>query len=279
MLRIITDTGGDVTYLGAPEIGMEAVELAVQFEEFPYDYRNDTDFTVFYETLEKSKKLPTTSQPTPAQYLDIFEDAKEKGDEVLVLTISAGISGTYQSAMIAQEMSDYDRISVVDSRHATVSQRMLADHAVTLRDAGKSRAEIVAELEELREQVVLLVLLPTLKFLQKGGRVPMATAVLGEMLNMKPFVTMQDGKVTPIGKARGLDAGKRALCDQFAADGHDPAYPVYFGYTYNRETGETFRQETCAKYGLAADSPLCSVGGVIGTYGGPNCIAIAYKKK
>ena len=95
MLRIITDTGGDVTYLGAPEIGMEAVELAVQFEEFPYDYRNDTDFTVFYETLEKSKKLPTTSQPTPAQYLDIFEDTKEKGDEVLVLTISAGISGVY----------------------------------------------------------------------------------------------------------------------------------------------------------------------------------------
>ena len=279
MLRIITDTGSDITYLGAPALGMEVVELAVQFEEFPYDYRNDTDFTVFYEALAKAKNLPTTSQPTPGQYLDIFEDAKEKGDEVLVITISGAISGTYQSAVMAQEMSGYDGISVVDSRHATVSQRMLADHAVNLRDAGKSRAEIVAELEALREQVVLLVLLPTLKLLQKGGRVPAAKAVLGEMLNMKPIVTMQDGKVTPIGKARGLEAGKRALLTQFEADGHAPAYPVYFGYTYNRENGEAFRQETCAKYGLAADSPLCSVGGVIGTYGGPNCIAIAYKKK
>ena len=277
MLRIITDTGADIPCLNGDALGLEVVEIGIQFEEFPYDQQADTDFQIFYENLTRSKKLPSTSQVTPGQYLDLFEDAKAKGDAVLVVTISGGLSGTYQSAVMAKEMSGYEAIRIVDSHQCCLTQRMLAEHAVQLRSEGQDLDSIAAALEALRDQLVLIVVLDTLKYLKKGGRVPPAMAMIGELLGMKPVVTVRAGKVEPLTKARGLDAAKRALWAQFEADGHDTAFPIYFGYSQNAARGEAFLQETKEKYGLT-DCPLAPVGGVIGTHGGPGGIAIGYKK-
>ena len=277
MLRIITDTGSDIPHLSAGTLGLESLELGVEFEEFPYDYRNDTDFSVFFETMAKAKNLPTTSQVTPGQYLEVFEEAEKNGDEVLVVTLSSGLSGTYSSAVMAQEMSGYEGITVVDSRQSTITQRMLAEYAVKLRDEGKSRADIAKALESVRDRLVLVVMLDTLKYLKKGGRVPPALALVGEMLGLKPVVFMRDGKAVALGKVRGFEAGKQALWKKFEADGHDPTWPVYFGYSYDRARGESFMQESKEKYGLT-DCSLFPVGGVIGTHAGPGGIAIAYVK-
>ena len=278
MLRIITDTGSDIPYLSAGALGMESLELAVEFEEFAYDYRNDTDFSTFFEYLAQAKNLPTTSQVTPGQYLDVFRDAEEKGDEVLVIAISSKISGTYGSAVIAKEMSGYEGITLVDSRQCFTTQRMLAEEAVKLRAEGKSRAEIAKEVEILRERLVLVVMLDTLKYLKKGGRVPPALALVGELLNLKPTLIVRDGKIEALGKARGFEAGKRALWKQFETDGYDPTRPVYFGYSYDKVRGDAFMQETKNKYGLVGECQLFPVGGVIGTHTGTGAIAIAYAK-
>jgi len=277
MLRIITDTGSDIPYLSAGALGMESLELAVEFEEFPYDYRNDTDFSVFFENLARSKKLPTTSQVTPGQYLEVFQEAEEKGDEVLVVTISSGISGTHSSALIAQEMSGYQGITIVDSHHCFITQRMLAEHAVRLRDEGKSRAEIAEILESLRDRMVLLVMLDTMKYLKKGGRVPPALAIVGELLHIKPVLIVRGSKIEALGKVRGFEAGKQALWTKFEADGYDKSWPVYFGYSYDKARGEAFMEETRKKYGLG-ECPIFPVGGVIGTHTGTGGIAIAYVK-
>ena len=278
MIRIVTDTGSDITYSAAKSLGLESIELDVRFDDFPYDYRNDADFSVFYENLTKSKNLPTTSQVTPGQFLDIFNDAKEKGDEVLVITISSGLSGTYSSAVIAKETCGYDAITLVDSRQCSVSQRMLVEHAVKLRDEGKSRTEIGEELENLRDRMFFIVMLDTLTYVKKGGRVPPAMAVLGEMLKIKPTVIVRDGKVDSLKKARGFEAGKQAMWAQFEADGYDKDWPVYIGYSLNKDRGEAFMQETKEKFGLT-ECKLFPVGGVIGTHGGPNAIGIGYVKK
>ena len=278
MIRIVTDTGSDIPHLGAAALGVESLELDVSFDEFSYAYREDTDFSQFYDLLTRSKTLPTTSQVAPGQYLDIFEDAEKKGDEVLVITISGGLSGTYDSAVMAKEMSGYSNIRVVDSQQCTLTQRMLVDHAVKLRDQGENLAAIEEALLELRDRLVLLVLLDTLVYLRKGGRVPPAMAIIGEMLNMKPAVTMRDGKVAPLSKARGHEAGKKVLWAQFEADGYDKSWPVFFGYSQNKARGEAFMQETKEKYGLT-DCTLIGVGGVIGTHAGPNAIGMGYLKK
>ena len=278
MIRIVTDTGSDIIYLRAGDSGVEIVELDIIFEDFPYDYRNDLDFSVFYENLTKAKNLPRTSQANPAQFLEIFNDAKEKGDEVLVVTLSGGLSGTYASAKMAQEECGYDAITVVDSSNAIINQRRLAEYAVKLRDEGKSRQEIEEALLGLRDRLQLLGCLDTLTYLKKGGRVPPAMALIGNALKIKPVVSVTDGKVEPVDKVRGVQAGKRAMWTQLEKDGYDESWPVIFGHTNNEELGKTFMKETKEKFGLK-DCQLYPVGGVIGTHTGPNTIILTYVKK
>ena len=279
MLRIITDTGSDIPHLKGAEMGLEVIELDVRFDDIEYDYRNDLDFNVFYNNLTKSKNLPTTSQVTPGQYLDIFEDAKIKQDEVLVITLSSGLSGTYSSAVSAQEMCEYDKITVVDSKNCSISQKLMVDYAVKLRDEGKSRDDIEKVLLDIKDRMGFLVILDTLVYLKKGGRVPPAMAFLGEALSMKPILTLnEEGKAEPLKKVRGFEAAKKALFAQFDLSDYDENWPIYFGYTRNKERGESFMQEGKSKYKFK-DCSLHSVGGVIGTHSGPEAIAIGYVKK
>ncbi|MCL2398923.1 MAG: DegV family protein [Defluviitaleaceae bacterium] len=278
MLRILTDTGSDITYLGASDAQVEIVELDVKFDEFPYDYRNDTDFSVFYSNLEKSKNLPSTSQVNPSQYLDIFNDVKEKGDEMLVVTLSGGLSGTYSSALMAQEECAYDGISIVDSKNGIVGQRLIVEQAIKLKNEGKNHKEIKDVLEAFREKVVLSACLDSLTYLKKGGRVPPAMALIGNALKIKPVILIKDGKVDPLDKVRGLAAGKRVLWDNFEKEGYDENYPIYFGHTNSEESGKAFMEETVEKFGIK-NYKLFPVGAVIGTHAGPNCIVLLYVKK
>jgi len=279
MLRIVTDTGSDIPYLKGAEMGLEVIELDIRFDDMAYDYRNDPDFSVFYSNLTKAKNLPTTSQVTPGQYLDIFEDAKAKGDEVLALTLSSGLSGTYSSAISAQEMCEYDKITVVDSKNCSISQKLMVEYALKMRDEGKSRAEIEEVMLDLKDRMGFIVILDTLTYLKKGGRVPPAMAFIGEALSMKPLLSLnEEGKAEPIKKVRGFEAAKRGAFDHFDLTGYDEKWPIYFGYTQNIERGESFMQEGIARYSFKNCS-VQAVGGVIGTHSGPNAVAIGYVKK
>jgi len=278
MIRILTDTGSDITYLGASDAGVEILELDVKFDEFPYDYRNDADFSVFYENLKKAKGLPSTSQATPAQYLDVFEDVKAKGDEMIVITLSGGLSGTHASAQMALAECEYDGISVIDSRQAIGSQRFLAEHAVALRDEGKSRAEIVESVMDLRDRSKLIACLDTLTYLKKGGRVPPAMALIGNAIKIKPVIHLVDGKIEPLDKVRGVQAGLRAIQQQLDENPIDNDWPVYIGHANDEERGKMFMEETKEKYGIKNCS-LIPVGCVIGTHTGPSAIFITYVTK
>jgi len=264
--------------MSAKEHGMEIVELDIHFDEFPYDHRSDTDFSVFFENLAKAKQLPRTSQVTPAQYLDIYNDAKEKGDEVIVVTLAGGMSGTYSSATMAKEECGYDGITVIDSYHAITSQRQIAEYAVKMRDEGKSRHEIEAVLLDLREEMVMIAGLDTLTYLKKGGRVPPAMALIGNALNLKPVVILKKGVITPLSKARGHQAVKRAAWEQLEKDGFDESWPIAFGHTNDPERGRIFMEETMQKFGIK-NCKLYPVGGVIGTHAGPGGIVITYKRR
>jgi len=279
MLRIVTDTGSDITYLGAKEVGMEVVELDVKFDEFEYDYRNDLDFSTFYSNLVRAKNLPTTSQVTPAQYLDIFNDAKKKGDQVLVVTLSGGLSGTHSSAKMAEEECEYDGIAIIDSRQATCAVRLLAEYAVKLRDEGKPLAEVVQLTTAMRDRLGLVASLDTLTYLKKGGRIPPAMALIGNMMKVKPVIILDEsGKIEPLEKVRGVAAAKKAIWTRFEADGFDPSYPVKFGYTNDKQRGTEFMTETVEKFKIK-DYSIHPVGGVIGTHTGPGAFVVAYFKK
>ena len=278
MIRIVTDTGSDITYLGAADVGVEVVELDIKFDEFPYDYRNDPDFSVFYENLGKAKKLPSTSQVNPSQYLELFNDAKEKGDEMLVLTLSGGLSGTFSSAAMAKEECGYDGITLVDTRQAITSQQAMTEYAVKLRDDGKSVAEIEKALLDIRENMCLTACLDTLTYFKKGGRVPPAMALIGNAIKIKPIIYLKDGKLDPLDKVRGFQSALKVMWNKLEKDGFDDELiPVCFGHANNEERGRTFMEETVAKFGIK-NYKLIPVGGVIGTHSGPNAVVITYLK-
>jgi DegV family protein with EDD domain len=211
-------------------------------------------------------------------YLDIFEDAKAKGDDVLVLTLSSQISGTYNSAIQAQGMTDYKNITILDSKQASVSQRMLAERAVQLRDEGKTREEVVEALKVPIERLRIMPILDTLTYLKKGGRVPPAMALIGNALKVKPVLFVEDGTIKPLGKARGYQAGKQIAWNKVEEEGVDESIQVCFGYTQDKAKGEAFMAETAEKFGLK-NCRLFPVGGVIGTHAGPGAVTIGFMVK
>ena len=277
MLRIITDTASDITIDQAKEMNIDVASLEITFEDGTAPQRTEADFQRFYERLETCEKLPVTSRTAPEEYLKVFWEAKAAGDDVLVITLSSGLSGTIDSARMAKEIAGYDRIEIVDSQQAILTQRMLVEYAVKLREEGYQLQEIARRVREMRGKVVVCGVVDTLKFLQKGGRIPASLAAVGTLLRIKPVIVLEDKILKQLGKARGHEAGVAMLCKRMEQDGFNKAYPVYFGYTSNREMTEKFMQETKERYGLT-QTRMFPIGGVIGTHCGTNCVAVAYVK-
>jgi len=278
MLRIVTDTASDITLEQAKQMGVDIVPLQITFDDGPCPQETEQDFVTFYRRLEQCENLPVTSRPSPQAYLEIFLDAKEKQQEVVVLTVSGGLSGTIETALVSKEMADYDRIDVVDTHQAILTQRLLVEYAVKLRQEGKNGAEIAAEIQSVRDQVGVCGVVGTLKYLQKGGRIPASLALVGKMLNIKPVIVLEDTILKQLGKARGYAAGMDLLFKKLEDDRFDKEFPLCFGYTSNEKLGRQLQEKTMERYGLS-HSRLFPIGGIIGTHCGTDCMAVAYMKK
>ena len=277
-MMIITDSASDITEKEAEEMDIRLVWLKTKFSDGDFPMKTEEDFCHFFDKLAEEKDLPMTSQPSPEEYLEFFEEAKSKGEEVLVLTLSSGLSGTINAANLAKQMSEYDKIWIIDSEQAIITQRFLVQKAVELRKEGKTTEDIVEILEDLKKRVTVCGMLDTLTYLRKGGRIPAALAVVGNMLHIKPVIELKDKTLTMLGKARGRSGGTKYLWKEFESYDIDREEPVYFGYTSDREIGEKFMMDTVEKYGLK-NYKLYPVGGIIGTHVGPACVAISFVKK
>ncbi len=278
MLRIVTDSASDITLKQAQEMNIQIVSLRIEFLDGECPQEKEEDFEVFYDRLIKAQELPVTSQPSPQQYLTIFEEAKEAGDEVLVLTLSSGLSGTIGSAQTAKQLCEYDDIYIVDSRQAILAQRMLVEYAVKLRECGVDTLELIEKVKEKRNRITVCGMLDTLTYLRKGGRIPASLAIIGNALNIKPVIILEDKILKTLGKVRGRKAGRKYLHQRFEQAEVDPDFPVYFGYSSDKEIAKEFMEETVQKYGLK-NTYLYPVGGIIGTHVGTDCIAICFVSK
>lgn len=278
MLQIITDSASDITREEAQEMNISVVPLRIQFEDGECPQETGEDFPKFYERLVQSEKLPTTSQPSPQEYLGYFEAAQEKGDEVLVITLSSGLSGTIGAAEIAKQICGYDKIAIVDSRQAIMAQRMVVEYALSLRNQGMELNSIVKKLEELRDHITVCGVVDTLTYLRKGGRIPAGMDIIGNVIGIKPVIVLENCVLKPLAKVRGRKAGKKMLYRRLEQVELDERFPVYFGYSSNRKLGEEFMKETIEKYHLK-NAALFPVGGVIGTHVGTDCIAISFVEK
>ena len=229
-VRIVVDSTADVT--DEIRAKLSVVPLTVHFGEQEYVDGITINHKQFYEMLVETDVLPTTSQPSPEAFAQVFRQAQEAGEQVVALTVSSKLSGTCQSAMIAA--ADFpDSVWVVDTKTVAVGCGILAELAVRLKEEGLSAAEIVARLEEERENIRVIALLDTLEYLKKGGRISKTVAFAGGLLSIKPVVTIQDGEIHILGKARGSKQGNNLLVTEIQkAGGVDFTKPLMLSKTY-----------------------------------------------
>ena len=275
-VKIIVDSTADMIPAVASRV--KIVPLTVHFGEKEYVSGVDMDAAKFYEMLVESDTLPTTSQPTPYAFEKAFREAVEEGHDVVCLTCSGRLSGTNQSANIAAEEFE-GRVYVVDSATIAIGLGILAEYALDLVDRGMMAEEITLNLLRQRERVRLLALVDTLEYLKKGGRVSAAVAFAGSMLNIKPVITIDDGEVKVLGKARGSRQGNSLLVQEIEkAGGVDFHKPLLLGYTgLSDALLKKYIQDSAALWeGNASYLPVSIVGSVVGTHVGPGAVAVAF---
>lgn len=278
MVRIITDSASDFEQQELELLHITSIPLTVSFGEKSYQDGLDLSKAEFYEMLTGSGIFPQTAQPSPAVLEEIFTQTHQAGDEAVYITLSSGLSGTYQSARMICSDLDFEGCFVVDSLNAAGGQRLLVQHACKLRDAGMNAARIVAELEKLRSRVRLYACINTLEYLYRGGRISHTVYKVGSLAQIKPIISLDgEGKVLVPGKAMGMRKGMDTLCKYVEAHPADPAFPFYLMYTDQRSVAETLggRMES---HGCTADGVI-GVGAAIGTHIGPEACGLVYIEK
>ena len=276
--RIIVDSTADLI----PEIKARVytVPLTVHFGKEEYVDGVTIDHQTFYEKLIESDVLPTTSQATPDAFLKEFEKAKEAGEEAVVITLASKFSGTYQSAMIAA--AEYENIYVVDSTSAAMGSGILVELAFGLLDAGKTAKEIAETLESEKKKIVVVALVDTLEYLKKGGRISKTVAFAGTVLNIKPVLSVIDGEIHMLGKARGSKMGNNLLVQEIdKAGGIDFSKPVLLGYS-GISDALLLKYIEDSRYIWESnlhEVRYTTVGSVIGTHAGPGAVVVAFFKK
>ena len=276
--RIIVDSTADLV----PECKsrVSIVPLTVHFGQEEYIDGITIDHKTFYEKLVESDVLPTTSQAAPDAFMKEFDKVKEAGDSAVVITLSSKFSGTYQSAMIAA--AEHENIYVVDSGSAAMGSGILTELALGLAEEGMSALEIAQRLEEEKKKIVIVALVDTLEYLKKGGRVSKTVAFAGTVLNIKPVISVVDGEIAVLGKARGSKMGNNLLVQEIEkAGGVDFSKPVLLGYSglsdalllkYIEDSKRIWEK------GLH-QVRYTTIGSVIGTHAGPGAVAVGFYKK
>ena len=275
-VKIIVDSTADLPE-GIAE-RLTVVPLSVRFGDEEFIQGVDITNRQFYEKLVESDVLPTTSQATPYQFEQAFSQAVEAGDTVVCITLSQKLSGTYQSAMVAA--ADFPgQVYVVDSESVAIGAGILAQLALTLAEQGKTAQQVYDCLLEERKKIRVLAMLDTLEYLKKGGRISKTVAFAGELLQLKPVVSLEGGEIKMMGKARGSKQANNLLVQLIGkVGGVDFSRPLLLGYTGLSDVllQKYIRDSAALWEGQTQQLPQTIIGSVVGTHAGPGAVAVAF---
>ena len=284
-ISIITDSASDIPQETAKKWGIKVIPLKVRFGEEEFLDGVTLPYTVFYEKLVESDTLPKTSQIPPFEYEEIFRNEVDAGNDVIYISLSYGVSGCYQSACLAAEEIG-GRVHVIDSMQFCISQYIIVARAVELRDEGKSADQIVSIIEQEKKSARVISVFDTLEYLKLGGRISAAAALAGGVLSIKPVITIENGVVAVVGKARGSKNGNNLLIQYIEKNGGiDFDRPICLAYSGLSDIMlKKYLEDSKHLYegnykGELNEIPVAHVGATIGTYAGPGAIACAYFQK
>lgn len=230
-IRILTDSASDITLEELKENNVGLIPMPLLCGDETHIDDKKTSMEVFWKMLAEGIDIKT-SQPSPETFIKAFEDAKNAGDAVICILIASKLSGTYQCALLARSMVDYEHIYVIDSKNAAASEKMLVYHACRLRDTtDMTAAEIAKELESFRSRIRLLACLDTLEYLARGGRLPKTAANIGTVMKVKPIITIvEDGEIKVVKKVIGQQRAMNEMVSEvmgFEVSDEHPVIPIY----------------------------------------------------
>lgn len=283
-IAIVTDSNSGITQAASKELGISVLPMPFMINE--QTFYEDIDLTQeqFYEKLASGADI-CTSQPSPESVMQLWDELLKDFDEIVHIPMSSGLSGSCQSAIMLAE--DYDgRVQVVNNQRISVTQRQSCLDAKLLASRGMNAKEIKEALEADRFNSSIYIMLDTLYYLKKGGRITPAAAAIGTMLKLKPVLQIQGEKLDAFSKARTVSQGKNTMINAVRSDmenrfggAPDPAkHWISMAYTYNREAGEAFRaevQEAFPGFDIHMDPLSLSVACHIG----PGALAVTCSKK
>ena len=275
MIKILVDSSADCNLRDG--IVDMIVPISVNIDGVEYKSGVDLTSDKFYELLLSAKEFPRTSQPSPQCFVEIFEQVKNDGDQLIYLCVSSSFSGTYQGALIAKEMVDCDNIHIIDTQGVTHIIGVLAQYARKLINDGFSAGEIVDKCEELKDKIKVCAGVDTLEYLYKGGRLNRASAAVGELTGIKPIITVGDGKVEVVGKALGKIRAMNTVLEKVKAHSINPDFPMYSMYTCDTENCEALEQKLKDSGYNIADR--LQIGSTIGAHVGPGVYAVMFVEK
>jgi DegV family protein with EDD domain len=271
-VKIVTDSLSDITDDIIGNLDITIVPLTVLFGREAYIDRVTITTNEFYRRLITQNVLPTTTQPTPQAFADVYNRLAEETDEILVITLSSKLSGTYQSAMGAIEMMEKEcRVEVIDSETVAMALGLVVLAAAREAQNGMKLDELVNFVHQALPRSHFIVYFDTLKYLAKGGRIGKAQVMLGSMLSFKPILTVKDGEIAPITRLRSQAAGIEYLANFVTSFHQIEALAV------EHSTQPEIADRLVDRLSVSLpDKPIIRsvVSPVLGTYAGPNAIAV-----
>lgn len=279
MIRIITDSAADLTAQDLAHPGVYVVPMAITFEDgSSIEDNGHMTKDEFFQRLASDSKLPRTSQPSPAAFMEAYADAELDGDEVIVITVGQKLSGTYQCAVMAANDVDTP-VYVVDSETATQGEAVILREALRLRDMGLSAQQIVDVLERFKKRVRIVAVVDSLKHLQKGGRVSAAVAIVGGALGIKPVISLYESTVKLAGKGRGRPGALVSMFKQLdEMGGIDTNYPCVVLYSDEKQMAAPVHYYLTQNLKLEGVR-TSQIGATIGTHVGPRATGIVFVAK
>jgi DegV family protein with EDD domain len=273
-VKIVTDTLSDVTGGLAMELGLTVVPLYVRFGESIYRDRVEITSDEFYRRLINEGAFPSTTQPTPNDFLGVYKKLAEETNEILVITVSSRLSGTYQSAIQARELLKREcRIEVIDSLSVALAFGLIVIDVARAVQSGMKLDEAAALARKLVPRSHLIAYFDTLKYLARGGRIGKAQGLLGSMLSVKPLLTIREGEMAPLTRVRSFTAALDYIYNAVSAVPNIKLLAIEHSTSLENADKLVDRISTIYpkdKIFRAVISP------VIGTYAGPDAMAISY---
>lgn len=275
MVRIMLDSSSDGKNTHPNDY---YVSLTVEIAGRAYKDGKDLRPQKFYKLLASSEEFPKTSQPSPEDFAECFQHVKDSGDELVYLALSSALSGTIQSANIAKQMVEYDKIYIVDTLTATHMIGLLARYAERLAQQGLSGAEVAEKVMQARDKQVVYAGLQTLEYLYKGGRLSRTSAAIGTIANIKPIITVnKEGKVESFAKAIGVKRAIQTIIKHVQEHEVDEAFEVWSLCTVEDENCQALEQ-ALEQTGIQIAGRM-QVGPTIGAHIGPGAYGVTFIEK